>query len=300
MRQTYYYLFFLFGLLLSGCKNDDDSPKEEKYVEATIRLEGEILEKLSTSFASDDEKKDLYGIDVLYADYDETPYAYGLFDDLRLAKVKLLKGKKYIFRIMVVPDGKKLCYDHLYGNYKDIFSRKVENSGGSYGESCPLTNEFNYHKELHFWMFNNPIQSFYYEIYTGYVPEYSAETDNIIAINMKRMFGYIKLKAKNLLHGKLEFQFISDTKFPITRTNYGYPIIYTLTPDNMDTKFTYSLRFWGNGNREMSDNYSFISNYTVRWIDNNGKSTNLGIYPVKSERDTETTVTLDLSQLLKN
>ena len=67
----------------------------------------------------------------------------------------------------------------------------------------------------------------------------------------------------------------------------------------MNTNFIYSLRFWGNGNREMPDDYSFASNYMVRWIDDNGKSTDLGVYPVKVQRGQETIIKLDLSELLK-
>lgn len=300
MKHTLYHLSFIL-ILLSGCKENDNSPIVEEFVETSFHLKEETPEMLLSTLENNDEKPDLYGIDVLYADMDETPYAYGLFDDLSLAKVKLLKGKKYLFRVMVVPNGKELCYDHWYGDYIDIFRRFVENLGIGAGGSCPLTNEFYYHKEVHFWRFNNPIISYYYKIYTGYLPDYLAETDGTVDIDMKNMFGNIKLEAKNLTHGQLEFQFVSDFAFPISRseTDYNEPLVFTLTPDKLNTDFIYSLRFWGNGNREMPDDYSFISNYTVRWSDDNGKSTDLGIYPVKVQRGQDTIVTLDLSELLK-
>ena len=41
------------------------------------------------------------------------------------------------------------------------------------------------------------------------------------------------------------------------------------------------------------------ANYMVRWIDDNGKSTDLGVYPVKVQRGQETIIKLDLSELLK-
>ena len=279
MKHAIPYLIFLFIFLQSSCKEDNTSSIEEIYVETTFQLKGELPDILLSSSAPNSEKQDLYGIDVLYADMDETPYAYGLFDDLSLAKVKLQKGKKYLFRVMVVPNGKELCYDHLYGDYIDIFRRLVENLGISAGEACPLNNE----------------------IYTGYLSDYLAETDNTVDIDMKGMFGNIKLEAKNLLHGQLEFQFLTDFEIPISRseTDYNEPLIYTLTPNKMDTNFIYSLRFWGNGNREMPDDYSFTSNYMVRWIDDNGKSTDLGVYPVKVQRGQETIIKLDLSELLK-
>ena len=288
MKHAIPYLIFLFIFLQSSCKEDNTSSIEEIYVETTFQLKGELPDILLSSSAPNSEKQDLYGIDVLYADMDETPYAYGLFDDLSLAKVKLQKGKKYLFRVMVVPNGKELCYDHLYGDYIDIFRRLVENLGISAGEACPLNNEFYYHKEVHFWKFNNPIISYYYKIYTGYLSDYLAETDNTVDIDMKGMFGNIKLEAKNLLHGQLEFQFLTDFEIPISRseTDYNEPLIYTLTPNKMDTNFIYSLRFWGNGNREMPDDYSFTSK-------------DLGVYPVKVQRGQETIIKLDLSELLK-
>lgn len=301
MKHTIYYLVFLFVFLQSSCKEDNNSSIEEVYVETTFQLKGELPDMLLSSSVINNEKPDLYGIDVLYADMDETPYAYGLFDDLSLAKVKLLKGKKFLFRVMVVPNGKELCYDHMYGDYIDIFRRLVENLGINAGEACPLNNEFYYHKEVHFWKFNNPIISYYYKIYTGYFSDYLAVTDNTVNIDMKSMFGNIKLEAKNLPYGQLEFQFLSDFEFPISRseTDYNEPFIYTLTPDKMNTDFIYSLRFWGNGNREMPDDYSFTSNYRIRWINDNGRSTDLGIYPVKVQRGQETIIKLDLSELLK-
>ena len=155
MKHAIPYLIFLFIFLQSSCKEDNTSSIEEIYVETTFQLKGELPDILLSSSAPNNEKRDLYGIDVLYADMDETPYAYGLFDDLSLAKVKLQKGKKYLFRVMVVPNGKELCYDHLYGDYIDIFRRLVENLGISAGEACPLNNEFYYHKEVHFWKLQN-------------------------------------------------------------------------------------------------------------------------------------------------
>ena len=296
MKHTFYYLFFILVIGLSSCNKDDNPSIIEETVDINFHLKEETSGMFLSMSKDNNEKQNLYGIDVLYADMDETPYAYGLFDDLNLAKVKLLKGKKYLFRVMVVPNGKELCYDDRYGDYIDIFRRFCENSG--FGGSCPLTNEFYYHEVMHFWRFNNPMDSFYYEIYTGYLTDYLAETDNTVDIEMKSMFGNISLEAKNIVSGKLEFQFISDCSFPITRSDYEYPTIYTLTPDQMDTNFIYTLRFWGNGNRKMPDDYSFTSNYSVRWIDDNGKSTDLGIYPVNVQRGQKSSIKLDLSELL--
>lgn len=298
MRQTIYYLFFSLVLLLASCMDDVKYPPKKEYVETTFQLRGEIPEMLLASSENDVEKKDLYGIEVLHVD--ETPYAYGLFDDLGLAKASLVKGEEYTFRIMVVPNGKKLCFDYLYGDYVDIFCRIVENLGVNAGGSCPLTNEFYFHKEVHFWEFNNPGESFYYENYAGYYPNYIAESDNVIHFDMKRMFGIIRLEAKNLVNGKLEFQFLSDVKLPIIDdpTVFYYTPIYTLSPDEAEVSFIYSLRRWGDKNIWLPDDYSFVSDYTVRWIDENGKSTELGIYPIKVQRGQETIVTLDLSELL--
>ena len=299
MKHTFYYFVFLFIVLQTSCKEDNDSSIEEIYVETTFQLKGELPDTPSSLPARDNEKPDLYGIGVLHAD--GTPYAYGLFDEIGLAKVKLLQGEEYNFHIMLVPNGKKLCFDYSYGNYINVFSITFTNYGIRAAGSCPLTNEFYYHNETRFINFNKIETSYYYKIYAGYYPNYIAKSDNMISFEMKQMFGSVRLHAKNLVHGKLEFQFLSD--YPIYNYYPTYPFltpIYTLTPTETDVDFIYSLRLWGNNNEWMPDNYSFTSDYAVRWIDDNGEFTDLGIYPVTVQRGQETIVTLDLSELIKN
>lgn len=297
MKHTIYYLVFLFVSLQSSCKEDNTASIEEVYIETTFQLTGELPDMLLSSSVPNNEKRDLYGIDVLHAD--GTPYAYGLFDEIDLAKVKLLKGEKYIFRIMVVPNGKKWCFDYSYGNYIDIFSIAFTNPGIRAAGSCPLTNEFYYHEKVHFWIFNDIEESFYYEIYAGYFPNYIAKYDNVIHFDMKRIFGSVKLQAKNLVHGKLEFQFKSDIPDNIPLSVYSTPI-YTLTPTETDLSFVYSLRLWSDKNESIPDDYFFVSDYVIRWIDDDGESADLGTHSVKVQRGQETIVTLDLAELLKN
>lgn len=301
MNSYIHCLLFLF-LLFSSCSEDDNTPIDPEYVESGFLLKGEIDENTEILFMSGTsaEKNTLYGIGVVHAD--GTPYAYGLFDDISLAKIKLQKGKKYTFRVMVVPNGKELCLDRYYGGYEGIFNRDVERMPGA-GESCPLTNEFIYHKEVNFWCFDNPNCSFYYKIYAGYLPDYLAEKDNTLHMSMNRMFGTIRLISEDLKTGKLDFQFLSNVD------KYDYknladiltPIftpIFSLTPNNSNVAFEYSLRLWGDIDTWIPDDYSFTAKYTVRWIDEKENVTDLGIHSLKVQRNQETIVKLNLSDLL--
>mgnify|MGYP006913062797 FL=1 len=99
----YFVILFCCPLVFIACS---DSKEEFDSMPYSFRLGGEIWNE--TDGLKADETA-LYGIEVLYAD--GSPYAYGLFDDLGKAKIKLLKEKQFTFRVVVVPNGQKLCHD---------------------------------------------------------------------------------------------------------------------------------------------------------------------------------------------
>ena len=179
----YFVILFCCPLVFIACS---DSKEEFDSMPYSFRLGGEIWNE--TDGLKADETA-LYGIEVLYAD--GSPYAYGLFDDLGKAKIKLLKEKQFTFRVVVVPNGQKLCHDiHSTATerYLDRFKEIYTLTSDDY---CFLGNEFVYDTHVHFRYFRVPEKSYYYRIFTGYCSDFDRNAGNEIVIDMKAMFGEI-------------------------------------------------------------------------------------------------------------
>jgi hypothetical protein len=179
----YFVILFCCPLVFIACS---DSKEEFDSMPYSFRLGGEIWNE--TDGLKADETA-LYGIEVLYAD--GSPYAYGLFDDLGKAKIKLLKEKQFTFRVVVVPNGQKLCHDiHSTATerYLDRFKEIYTLTSDDY---CFWGNEFVYDTHVHFRYFRVPEKSYYYRIFTGYCSDFDRNAGNEIVIDMKAMFGEI-------------------------------------------------------------------------------------------------------------
>lgn len=115
-------IFSLFAILaiLSSCKDllSDDMNKED-LIEVNLSLTGDVTvkeEPLTKTFDSND----LIAIQV---NRGYTPYAYGLFDDISNLKIYLHSGESYIFKAMMIKNGK---------NTLTLFNKKTLKYIGKY------------------------------------------------------------------------------------------------------------------------------------------------------------------------
>lgn len=183
-------LFFLSAfLLLSSCKDDKSpvvpEPLPSKYVEVSFELTGAWAEDYTGTAALN--KEHLYGIQVDNAD--GTHYAYGIFDDIRWAKLQLLPDSQYIVRMVAVPEGKKHC--RFYSPYPepaygDMF--EMMDDTGKY-LFCSLENRFVYRKDKYFCNYYLPTCLYGFKIYGSIL-----RTSNVVfdkttfSMDMQRMF----------------------------------------------------------------------------------------------------------------
>ena len=188
-------LFFLSAfLLLSSCKDDKSpvvpEPLPSKYVEVSFELTGAWAEDYTGTAALN--KEHLYGIQVDNAD--GTHYAYGIFDDIRWAKLQLLPDSQYIVRMVAVPEGKKHC--RFYSPYPepaygDMFEM-MDNTGKYL--FCSLENRFVYRKDKYFCNYYLPTCLYLYKIYGGslLIPPKTASDEIKFSIDTQRMYTTVR------------------------------------------------------------------------------------------------------------
>ena len=227
MKKNLFPLFLAL-LVLSSCSKDEianSSEKDAKVFTVSLGFSGEITSITSSPLnasapsvtlrSANATTVDLYGIQVYATPTSggsETPYAYGLFDNLDSMKIKLMDGYKYRFECGMVPDGKNV----LSGGYGNSFNApfRTSNDNGSATEYTLSTFKYSNSKSMtglnsgH--VFNGtaslswarPGMDRYYGTYSDYVPNEGGS----VSINMKRMVFGVTVVAEGLTNGKLQIQ----------------------------------------------------------------------------------------------
>lgn len=240
MKPFVYILLQVIPFLLASCGADDskdDGLPCRDCKEYAFRFEGDLF---SVLYGIEEGESALYGIGILYPD--GTPYAYGLFDSPTKAKALLPEGERFVYRAMIVPDGKTLCKSSSSG-FEDIF---VITSDGKNFRGCELKNEFVYSRSLYFYHFRIPQQSFYYKIYYGYCSEPDYLEYGVVNIDTRCMWTTVDLEViPELTRGRFEFREMTDVGFPqrCSWDELSTPV-FVSTPGNSNQSFHYSFRCW--------------------------------------------------------
>lgn len=263
MKNLLYLFLFSLSLFTFSCSDDDDEKEfiGDNYTVHTFRLKGEIWDE----DGMDPNESALYGIEVLSTD--GTPYAYGLFDNLSKAKVKLLKEQQFVFRVTVVPDGKHVCRTCASNEYGDIF---LLTSDDKVGTACKLLNKFAYNREVHFLHFSNPQKSFYYRIFMGCQCGGTVGNGEAILVDTKSIYTIISVSVHGSF-GRAEFRLMSDVG-EVAECPYDElsTPVFTLTPENREVEFYYSLRNWGKNKEYITDDFELQVGRAYRIFDTNG------------------------------
>ena len=276
-------LILLFGpFMLWACK-DEECPCNE-YVEVTFQLNGEWTEDNREPIPYG--LNDLFGIDVRLAD--GTPYAYGLFDHMDKAILKIKKNEKYTIRVIAAPESKEECaYMHVSTDrFEEVFLTDKEPSY--------LGNTFLYETGNYFIRFNS---NYHYalQLYKGYLPVYQTEQDNIISLDMKRCFGFVQFSINNFIVSDLRFCF-----FPKNEEN-PQQVNYRLTSEQTNVKLPYSF-ISETEDKEIPNDISFANNYKVYSKYYNPETgygeKELGSFPTSIYKGQTTTIEFDLEDYL--
>lgn len=296
--KKYFIAFSLFAALCS-CSTDEipEQPANEpKVYEVSLGLAGEIT-SITESPITKAAPNDLYGIQVYSAPNDSTGmenysnYAYGIYDDLSSAKIKLLEGYKYKFECTMVVDGKSRIYGYNNGTYfgyhapfyvnnvglgevKNAFTYSVWNTINNinYG-SAELIYADNSTKN-----YGRPNIDRYIGSTSGFVPTGS----NSVSIFMKRAIFGVRFIAEGLTSGKLKIEMDQAPGMELTPENLQVEDIFT---------FYYLYNIYNN------DTYSEDVQVAINWQQNDSTTVPLASQYIKFKRNTRTTIKVKVADL---
>lgn len=221
----------IFASLFLSCEkiNQENGEQEKVTIGFSTILEG--VELTSESFptrASD--VKNLYQVQVSYYPQGSTysePYAYGLFDDISLAKFELIKGYTYSFAIAVYKDGANQlsrfgAYEsYKYGNktvFTTISNEPVYDSSNSlevdFTSGIVLKGQEAYTIPR--------IEKFYGSVDSGVINEATT-----ISVECKRVSFGLRVSVNNLTKGSVLLENSSMGDITLTPTNTSFESIYS-------------------------------------------------------------------------
>lgn len=272
----------------TSCSSDDSDiepsvPQKPKEYMVSLGFTGEIT--ISEGPLSRVSGNDLYGIQVYScpdSSTDYANYAYGLFDDVSSATIKLLKGYKYKFIATMVVDGKnkiKKSYDGKYFQpfgyvtQPSITNSFIYTTKESLIEAFGITDGYSYlssDKE-----YSRPNTDRFYGEQSDYVP---TENGNI-SINMLRTVYGLKVIANNLTEGTLNISMDGAPQMNVIYPNSEIEDIFT---------FCYVSKAYS------SDGYSETVATSFTWTRNDGVAIPLGTHDITFKRNKQTIVTVEI------
>ena len=290
---------------MTACSNENDNAPlgnedPDAYI-VKLGMAGEIFditeEPLSRTVGDD-----LYGIQVYSCPANAettkwTYYAFGLFDDVGKAEIKLLNGYKYLFNATMVKDGKNKIY-HL-GSSNSYEYAKPFLTHGDNGSASLLNNTFNYSNSIYMFgldrglsQLNNdqkdydrPTTERYFGILSNFVP---GEDESAI-INMKRTsFG-----AKFIAQGDFK-----KTGGTLTVNMKGAPLVEMVAKqgDTQEHKYEDIYTFADVDAAYANDKYTETISIGMNFTKDDGVVIPLGEHKITFRRNMKTVVTIKLTE----
>jgi len=295
-------------IAMTACSNENDNAllgnEEPDVYTVKLGMAGEILditEEPLTRATGDD----LYGIQVYScpANAEKTTwtyYAYGLFDDIETAEIKLLNGYKYKFETSMIVDGKNTIYHLKNIENNDIYEyAKPFLTTGDNGGAALLNNIFNYSSSTYMWGlykglsqlnndqkdYNRPNTERYYGILENFTP---AENESAI-INMKRTsFG-----AKYIVQGN--FKKIGGTLSINMKDAPLIEMVATLG-DTQEHRYENIYTFSDVVSAYVNDKYTETISIGMNFTKDDGVVIPLGEHKITFRRNKKTVVTIKLTE----
>lgn len=285
MKKTVLFLLALLPLMF-GCSEESETlsvESEGEYITANISLGGEILSVYQEPMTKDLDDNDLTGIQIytVSGDVEETPYAWGLFDDVSNISVKLKKGQEYVFEATSIID----CKDRIgfmevdegmwYGHpFSKIMTNKIDISSTEHLSSL-------YSSEVSLiegtFIYSN-VDKFYCR------ENLSFNGDKNIELYMNRMSFGIKVVLNNLGSGKLIIESEDMRKITI---NKG---------EDFDSIFTMPLDYnsgWDEENWK-KDDYSIEKTLAFIYQNENGEKEQIASQKIKFTRNKKTVIEVNM------
>lgn len=290
-------------IAMTACSNENDNAplgnEESDVYTVKLGMVGEILditEEPLTRAAGDD----LYGIQVYSCPANAettkwTYYAYGLFDDIENAEIKLLNGYKYKFVSTMVVDGKNKLYKNP--GYWAPFSTE-----GGTSPSLLAENVFNYESSIWMsgltsgrsWLGTSTTSYLSYSIpnterYYGELLDYVPVEGGTASIDMKR----VSFGAKFIAQGNFK-----KTGGTLTINMKGAPLIEMVAKqgDTQEHKYEDIYTFSDVDGAYADDKYTETISINMNFTKDDGVVIPLGEHKITFRRNKKTVVTIKLTE----
>lgn len=294
----------VFSLLpfLQSCEKNVPAEQPDDYIELGLSPKGvdisiESMTKGATS-------NDIYCVVVQKNEARET-YAIWVTDDITTQKIKLLKGHKYRFFVMYIPDGKNIIYGDDFAPFISgrpwicpglndgiCYGSQYGNPGAMYGAVRKKDDNDS----------GMPAGGYYFndvERYHGYAQIDEAVTNVTLDVNLYRQMFALEIHAMNFTEGKLRIN------PPLTGgTGYVNNIQYITPSDSIYCKTMEMLMMPWFDSCEWSEDAvkSFVSQieFVIDYIAPNGESMTILSYNDYHPRMTKIKITLDIKDILED
>ena len=298
----------------ASCSNEDvvapEDPQEEKYVTVGLGCTGEFLE-FSDSPLSRTTTEELYGIQVYalterggydvdnnyFVDYEETPYAYGMFTSLEDVKIRLLEGHKYKFEVSIVIDPFKALNTEYSSAAYSWFCKSYKEYVDEYGTEFSYTSNNYIHIDLVDWWDRDEYTQHPFDRYYGELDVYTPLDNGSVEINTKRVAYGVTYKTIGLADSE---SLTVDVRLDIHNPLYSVELdseenvgIYTF---NSIRSAWIGNTVW-NGTTEEYENYTSDKKLTITWNKADGTAVPMGTYNVTFKRNVMTTIKIKAENL---
>ena len=288
-------------IAMTACSNENDNAllgnEEPDVYTVKLGMAGEILditEEPLTRATGDD----LYGIQVYSCPANAekttwTPYAYGLFDDIETALIKLLNGYKYKFVASMVVNGKNKLKNNKEIEYPAPLATNRSDAGFT-----AIGNTFYYEINIYMeglnrgytWLKNDigmdiPNTERYY----GELLDYKPVEGGTASIDMKRTSFGVKFIAQG------NFKKTGGT-LSIKMT--GAPLIEMVAPqgDTQEHKYEDIYTFSDVDGAYADDKYTETISINMNFTKDDGVVIPLGEHKITFRRNKKTVVTIKLTE----
>lgn len=284
-------IFILTVFLLWSCSEEDipnnNTISGEEYVTAKLTFGGEILSITEEPMTKALDNDDLTGIQIYTVSEsgEETPYAWGLFDDVSNITVKLKKGTEYVFESTTVIDCKDIIgFMEVNGEmwYSSPFGKILRN------KMDITTTE--YFMGLHGSMVNifrsDDSESYgFSNIDKFYCREHIQINDNSdITLQMNRAAFGLKITSRNLTTGELIVQ-SENMKDIVIKNGEVFDSIFTMP---LDYNSSLSDENW------KKDDYSIEKTLVVIYQNEQGEKEQIASQKIKFTRNKKTVIEVNI------
>lgn len=279
MKKFRFITMALIAMFIGSCSNEEIATPEQEaeYVTVNLGVTGEYLDLSDSPLATrTTTTTDTYAVSVYTVEgYQEQAYAGGLFTSLQNVKIKLLKGKKYKFKVEIYVND-QLSLGGPGSNNTDFYSLSWH---------YYVNNEFSYG----YIGYGSPYAGGYeHDFFYGELTDYSPIENGTVEIATKRTVYGAHYIAEGLTEGSLAIS-----------VRHGESCSYqvTLTNSNSEHDGIYSFcvpkyawqGIWDTATGIFANYYETLT-LTLNWTKDDGFVVPLGQYSVTFKRNVKTTI----------